>query len=435
MKKFVIFILLVALIPGLARSKPRTALTVLEAKGEPVENEAYVQLVRQELEDILMQTMQVSRERAAEALKTKSFTVRTAYDPQVDKALADACKESLSDLEVGGAITDLKGNLLAVYSSGKENNALRRGSPYGTLTPLSVYAPAFEKGSIRWNTQFEDSGYMLIDDGSGSVRYWPSPAGEDYTYKSFFAYQALRKPINTVTVRCLAQLGTENALSFLEGLGMDMTTERQDVQKNGADAALSDLVFGYVARGVTPVDMAGYYQIFANGGKYEAPKAVQELCDSEGNVLYSRVTVQKQVVSATTADLMNQLLQGVVENGGTGSAAAVKGLQVAGKTGSGSGSNWFVGVTPGYSIDLWHDGTSGNLTPKVFAKTAQSLYEGVPEIQKHFITHASIKQLMICSESGMAVSENCSRIEIGYFADKDIPQVCDQHLDKMKEGE
>lgn len=428
-KRFTIGLLILGLLlTGLAGCKQEAVLTVLDAAGNPVENEAYVQVVKQELEDILMQTMGISRQRAEEVIKTQPFTVRTVYDPAMNQALEDACKAELSAVDAGCAITDLEGNLLAVYSSGEENNVLRPGSPYGTLTPLSVYTPAFELGHIRWNTRFEDSGYMLIDDGGGSVRYWPSPAGEDYTYQSFFAYQALRKPINTVTVRCLATVGAENAISFLEGrFGMDLTTERQDAEKSGSDAALSDLVFGYLAKGVTPVDMAGYYQVFANGGQYEAPKAVQQLCDSQGNVLYSRVHASKPILAPATADLMNKLLQGVVENGGTGAAAAVKDLQVAGKTGSGSNGNWFVGVTPGYSIAVWHGGTGGNLAPKVFARTAQSLYEGVPDIHRSFITHASLQRLMICSQSGMAVSETCSRIEIGYFADKDIPQVCDQH--------
>lgn len=428
MKKLGIYLLLLALLLGLTGCKGQSVLTVLDAQGAVVENPAYVQQVTQELENILMQCLQVSRERAAQAIKTQSFTVYTAYDPQVYKALEDACKAVLSDVEAGCAATDLKGNLLAVYSSGTENNVLQRRSPYGTLTPLSVYTPAFERGDIRWNTQFEDSGYMLIDDGNGSVRSWPSPSGEDYTYDDFFAHQALSKPINTVTVRCLAKVGTENAISFLENrFGMDLTTEREDVQSGGQDAALSDLVFGYLAVGVTPVDMAGYYQIFANGGQYEAPKAVQRLCDAEGNELYSRITTQTQVISAGTADLMNKLLEGVVANGGTGSAASVKGVQVAGKTGSGSNSNWFVGVTPGYSIALWHDGTGGNLAPQAFAQAAQTLYMDVEKIYCSFITHAPMHKLMICSESGMAVSENCSRIELGYFAEKDIPQVCDQH--------
>ena len=239
MKKILpIFLLTSLLLTMLAGCKEETSITVLDARGQPVENQAYVQVVQKELEDILMQTMQVSRDRAAEALKTQSFSVHTAYDAQVDTALAEACKAKITDENAGGAITDLEGNLLAVYSKGSENNALRRGSPYGTLTPLSVYTAAFENETIRWNTQFEDSGYMLIDDGSGNVRYWPSPAGEDYTYQNYFAYQALRKPINTVTVRCLARLGVENSMDFLGNLGMDLTTERQDVEKSGADSAL-----------------------------------------------------------------------------------------------------------------------------------------------------------------------------------------------------
>lgn len=430
MKKIIIWLLMpVLLLSVLSGCKEVGTLTVLDTQGTGVENASYVQLVRQELEDILMESMNISRERAQQALQTQSFTVHTSYDSQVAKALSDACSQAVSGQNAGCAVTDLQGNLVATYSSADDTNyALRRGSPYGTLTPLSVYTPAFEDKLIHWGTGFEDSGYMLIDDGNGSVRMWPSPAGEDYTYQKFRAYQALRLPINTVTVRCLAHVGAAYSISFLQQrFGMQLTDELNDAAQNGDNAVLSDLVFGYLSMGVTPVDMAGYYQVFANGGSYEQPKAVQKLLDPEGNVLYERVRMPKPAITATTADLMNKLLQGVVANGGTGMAAAVKDVQVAGKTGSGSESNWFVGVTPGYSLAVWHGGTEGNRAAEVFSLAVEGIYADQPNANRNFITHAKLEELVLCSQSGMAVSPKCTSIEIGYFAETDVPDICDQH--------
>ena len=365
MKKILpIFLLSSLLLTVLVGCKEETSITVLDAQGQPVENQAYVQIVNQELEDILMQSMGVSRERARESLKKSNFTAYTCYDSRMATALSNACK--LTEENAGCAVTDLQGNLLAVYSSDGGNYAMRQGSPYGTLTPLSVYTPAFEYQIINWSTSFEDSSYMLLDDGAGGVRGWPSPSGSDYTYKNYLAYDALRLPVNTATVKCLARMGTDNAISFLEQrLGMDMATERKDNGENGTDATLSDLVFGFLGKGVTPVDMAGYYQIFANGGVYNQPKAVQKLLDAEGNLIYERHYTNAAAVQPETADLMNRMLQGVVSSGGTGTAAAVAELEVAGKTGSGSESNWFVGVTPGYSLAVWHGGSSGSLAAPV----------------------------------------------------------------------
>ena len=427
MKK--ILILLLPVLVLLAGCKEEHTLTVMDSAGAVVDNSAYVQIVEQELENVLMESMQVSRERAQEALKTQSFVVYTYYDSAAAKALQEACSQTISEEKAGCAVTDIKGNLVAVYSSSQEENyALRQGSPYGTLTPLSVYTPAFDMGLVHWGTGFEDSSYMLIDDGNGSVRGWPSPRGEDYTNEMYYPYQALRTPINTVNVRCLAQVGTENAINFLQDrFGIDLAAEKQDTLTNGANSALSDLVFGYLSKGVTPVDVAGYYQVFFNGGVYEKPKAISQVLDQEGNALYERVYVSSRVISATTADLMNKLLQGVVENGGTGTAAAVEGVQVAGKTGSGSESNWFAGVTPGYSVTVWHGGTAGNRAAEIFAKVVQSIYAGQPNANRNFVTHVPLQKLILCSKSGMAVSEKCKNIEIGYFAEKDVPGICDQH--------
>ena len=56
----------------------------------------------------------------------------------------------------------------------------------------------------------------------------------------------------------------------------------------------------------------------------------------------------------TQADVINQLLQGVVQSG-TGTAAALPGREVAGKTGTTEnyGDAWFVGYTPQFVVAVW----------------------------------------------------------------------------------
>ena len=89
----------------------------------------------------------------------------------------------------------------------------------------------------------------------------------------------------------------------------------------------------------------------ANGGTLMKPYVVQEVADAHGDVVQSaQPAVWHQVMSAQTAATMNTMMQDVV-NAGTGTGAALQGIQVAGKTGTaekGNGTNqaWFIAFAP-----------------------------------------------------------------------------------------
>ena len=65
----------------------------------------------------------------------------------------------------------------------------------------------------------------------------------------------------------------------------------------------------------------------------------------------------KQVIVEETAYIMNRLLKEVVSKDGTGKAAALKNVEVCGKTGTSRDykDNWFVGMTPEYSCTVWYE--------------------------------------------------------------------------------
>ena len=117
---------------------------------------------------------------------------------------------------------------------------------------------------------------------------------------------------------------------------------------------------GYFAIGLgaepaTPLEMARAYTAFANGGARidgsifgNVPRAVDCLTDRHGVCAERNQPVTgKQVLTNTQAYTIDQLLQGVVQYG-TGTAAAIPGWQIAGKTGTTEnyGDAWFVGYTP-----------------------------------------------------------------------------------------
>ncbi|MGZ4354572.1 MAG: PBP1A family penicillin-binding protein [Gaiellaceae bacterium] len=118
---------------------------------------------------------------------------------------------------------------------------------------------------------------------------------------------------------------------------------------------------GLGVEAVNPLEMARAYASFANGGfrvddsvfKNE-PRAITTIANQKGEVVYANKPVPRRVLSPTEAELLTQLLQGVVTSG-TGTAAALADRPAAGKTGTTEnyGDAWFVGYTPQLVVAVW----------------------------------------------------------------------------------
>ena len=359
-----------------------------------------------------------------DALFLESYTIHTNFDSQAFLALQKAGRSVSFD--TGSALTDLNGNLLAVYSSGVSgdngNLATKEFAPYSAFSPLSVYAPALEAGKIHWSSFYEDSPYKQITDAEGETLDWPANRTGVYSQENVTVYKAFQTALNTVAVKVMADVGVEKGISFLQDK-LDMALPEAAY----AEDALGGIALGYLERGVTPIQMAGYYQIFANGGKYTQPKTVAKITDASGAVKYTRPSAYKQAISSQTADVMNRLLQGVVAAGGIGTQAKCPDVPVAGQIGTDkSRDNWFVGVTPGYSLAIWHGENSANQAPALFSAVVEALYHNQPNANRNFITHSNLQNLIYCAKSGMVMSPLCSSIEEGYYSENDVPEMCNQ---------
>ena len=85
---------------------------------------------------------------------------------------------------------------------------------------------------------------------------------------------------------------------------------------------------------VTPLQLVAAISSIANEGVYMRPFVVKYVKDSQGQVIKSfEPQIVDRVISANTANRVKEILKGVVEEG-TGKKAQVKGVKVAGKTGT-----------------------------------------------------------------------------------------------------
>lgn len=437
----IITIIAVALI--IVNNGEESIITFFDSRGNQIacdsvsnfannENFAYLDATVTEAIEILATTYAIPAEDAKSKLLENNYLIHTNFDEEISKNLKSGCEKYGDKVKVGGAIINLDGDLLAVVSVSKDvsnsiNYSLEKNAPCSAFKPLAIYAPAIEKNIINWSTTFNDSPYTQLKNADGTVRDWPSNSTGTYTHENVTINKSISKSLNTVAVKCLSKYGVNNSLRFLENsFGIALDYEKEQAKKFEEDEVIGNIALGSTSQGFSTVDMAGYYQIFANGGIYTSPKAIVKIVDESGKIIYERKKENKQVISKETAKIMNELLQTVVKDPeGTGKKAFSNKIPVAGKTGTGdrNADNWFVGVTPEYSCAIWHSDGMSNTSAEIFA----GVFENIKHKKLLFPNTMNVTKKIYCRKSGNLVGKNCTTFNMGYYkAEIQIPY-CNNH--------
>jgi penicillin-binding protein 1A len=204
-----------------------------------------------------------------------------------------------------------------------------------------------------------DSPVEYSDPDGGT--YWaPKNYDEDFMGPITFR-NALAHSRNVVTVKILEDIGVGHALPFIKKLGIESSIKR-------------DLSIALGTSGVSMMELASAFAVFANGGERVKPIFIKKIVTMNGEVLEENTpyiemeerdeeedvpktpppTSKERVISPQNAFIMTHLLQGVVQHG-TGQRAKVLGRPVAGKTGTSSDYSdaWFIGYTPSLLTGVW----------------------------------------------------------------------------------
>ena len=252
------------------------------------------------------------------------------------------------------------------------NRATSPRQPGSSIKPLAVYSAALQQSAeeAKAGKKHTFTNYKIDNQGTsgwgsyitaGSIVYdekttvngkvWPYNSSGGYSGRQTLR-TALKNSINTCAVKIWLQVGTTYSVKMVKKYGIStLVTTGSTNDKNAAALAL-----GGMTKGVTTLDMANAYTTFPNNGT----KATKSLCytkvkDSDGKTLLSNSKAERtRVLDKGVAWIMTDLLKGVV-SGGTGTAAAISGTTVAGKTGTTSSEYdiWFDGFTPSYTASLW----------------------------------------------------------------------------------
>ena len=217
----------------------------------------------------------------------------------------------------------------------------------GSVMKVVTLSGAINQGAITPDTVITDPGYLNV--GGYRIYDWDhrNHGNIDYTY-------VLEHSLNVGAMKAMQAEGHAACYSYLKGFGLtqpsgiDVAAETSmplPSQDQMSDSQYATTAFGQ-GIGVNMVQMLSAVNVVANGGRYAPPHLVERVGTTINPLL---LKPQRQVITASTAQQMTAMMEGVVQHG-SGWTARVSGFATdeAGKTGTSQ-----IPVNGQYTLDVW----------------------------------------------------------------------------------
>ncbi|MDO8179843.1 MAG: penicillin-binding protein 1A [Undibacterium sp.] len=258
-------------------------------------------------------------------LEGKNWTITQI--PEVQSAFVAA---STTD----GAIRALVGGF--DYNINKFNHVSQAWRQPGSSFKPFIYSSSLEKG-FSPSTIINDAP-ISFDAGQTGGQAW-EPKNYDGKYEGPMTMRkGLTKSKNMISIRILNKVGAKYGQEYTSRFGFLP-------EKNPPYLTLA-----LGAGAVTPLQMAGAYAVFANGGYKINPYLISKITDTTGKILSQAIPDQagneeNRVIDERNAFLMDSMLKDVVRFGTATKALVLKRPDIAGKTGTTNDSfdAWFAG--------------------------------------------------------------------------------------------
>jgi penicillin-binding protein 1B len=275
-------------------------------------------------------------------------------DAIVDKRHARDKKRGISYVYPQVALVALNphtGQVLALvggrnYGASQLNHAVAK-RPTGSIFKPFVYAAAFAEAAegtlLTGQTKLFSPLTTLSDE---QTTY--DVNGQEYTPRNFegeyhdqvTARYALMRSLNNATIGLAAMVGFDRVAQLARDAGIKSARGTPSVAIGSYDA--------------TPLEMAGAYTVFANGGLHLDPWMVASVRTQTGDVITDFTPTSSQVLDPRVAYLTTNMMEAVLQGEGTGAGVRNLGFTApaAGKTGT-SHDAWFAGFTSNLLCIVW----------------------------------------------------------------------------------
>jgi peptidoglycan glycosyltransferase len=244
------------------------------------------------------------------------------------------------------------------------NRATQSFDPPGSTFKVVTAAAAIDSGAFTPNSMVNGNSPITI---SGV----PLSNDNNQSWGNIDLTTALTYSVNTVWAQVAERLGRPTMTEYMKRFGfysrppIDYPPNELNISRpfsprgrpyppGSPDEDIGRIGIGQGGLVVTPLQMAMVAAAVANGGRLMVPHMTAKVVNADGVTVKTIVpSVYSQVMKPSTAQALTQMMRRVVEEG-TGTAAQLGGISVAGKTGTASigaqGSNltepWFIGFAP-----------------------------------------------------------------------------------------
>lgn len=215
------------------------------------------------------------------------------------------------------------------------NRAISDGFEPGSTFKIITTASALEAGVVNEYDRFVDPGHIKVS--GEKINCWKYGGHGSQSFA-----EVVQNSCNPGFVQVGMRLGKETFYNYIKafGFGKDTSINLPGEAKGILSAfdaigpvELATMSFGH-GMTTTPIQLASAVSAVANKGMLIQPKLVEEIRDSNGELVEKIESLKvRQVISEETADRTLKLLESVVADG-TGSSAKIEGYRIGGKTGT-----------------------------------------------------------------------------------------------------
>lgn len=312
-----------------------------------------------------------------------------------------------------GKVVAIAGGLGSDSNSVGINRALAGKQTGSSMKPLACTAPALEQGIITAGTVYDDS---------------PTNFGGNYTPHNSGGFNglmtirtALAQSSNIVHLKIMKEVGPENAIKFLNTMGIEIDKKHEAITLALGTADISTL------------DMAAAYASIANNGEYITPIFYTKVEDKDGKTVIEPKQERRRVMSEANAYIMQNLLTSPARSG-TAAVCAMSNMDVGAKTGSTNSyiDRWLCGFTPYYTAATWfgfdyseNPVFSGNNAANIWAAVMKDIHKDLETAR--FTKPSNVVYAKICQDSGCLATDSCTRVMSEVFVKGTIPKQCEGH--------
>ncbi|MEO8663825.1 MAG: PBP1A family penicillin-binding protein [Bryobacteraceae bacterium] len=322
-------------------------VTVAPGGAESTDAPYFVDLVNDELQENF----------ADHDFQTNSYRVYTTLDMNLQREAVEAVRIGMKEVDdqlrakrrgkplemepqvALVAIDPTTGEIKALiggrnYGNSQLDRAVSKRQPGSVFKPF-VYAAAMSSALDENAKTVLTPESTVVDEPttfwfeSGTKSYEPNNFKDEY-HGTVTLRQAMTKSLNIPTIKTAEAVGYDKVANLARQLGLN------------AEPTPAIALGSYDN---SPIDVAGAYTVFPNGGLYVKPNWIRAIRDADNRPIFDVKPVRKQVLDPRVAYIMVTMLEDVMRSGtAAGTRARGFGLPAGGKTGT-SRDGWFAGFT------------------------------------------------------------------------------------------